>query len=339
MTAPDPTVEGLAKFAIRGQASLGLFSAEGGQFTGGHGMTQDNRLKTAAQLSTLWDGGPIRRVRAGDGLTILRGRRFAFHMMIQPGAAVPFLCDPLLRDQGLLSRMLVAAPASLAGTRMARTVDEHDEAAIRRYTGVILSLLRRTWPLVDGKDNELRPRVLPFSQEALDEWRQFHDEIEGDLAPNGRLRPIRDFAGKAPEHAARIAGVLAIVGDADAPEITGEDYRRGAALARWYVEEAARLAAASMTDPAIAKAARLLDWWRERPEHHDGLALRTVLQFGPAELRAKAPAEAAMKVLIGHGWARQITEKPLRWSLAESARESTPCYSATPATAVLGRAE
>src|SRR5262249_17327146 len=60
----------------------------GGQFTGGHGMSQDNRLKTAASLSALWDGGPIRRVRAGDGVIILRGRRFAFHIMIQPGAAI-----------------------------------------------------------------------------------------------------------------------------------------------------------------------------------------------------------------------------------------------------------
>jgi hypothetical protein len=91
-------------------------------------MSQDNRLKTAASLSALWDGGPIRRVRAGDGVTILRGRRFAFHIMIQPGAAISFLYDPMLRDQGLLSRVLVAAPASLAGTRIARTVDTRDES-------------------------------------------------------------------------------------------------------------------------------------------------------------------------------------------------------------------
>src|SRR5215216_4116988 len=101
-------------------------------------MNADNRLKTAATLSTLWDGGPIRRVRAGDGWTILNGRRFAFHMMIQPAAALPFLCDPALRDQGLLSRLLVAAPASLAGTRLARAVDSHDEATIQRYAHAIL---------------------------------------------------------------------------------------------------------------------------------------------------------------------------------------------------------
>ena len=42
---------------------MGVFSAEGGQFIGGHGMSEDNRLKTAAALSGVWDGEPIKRVR------------------------------------------------------------------------------------------------------------------------------------------------------------------------------------------------------------------------------------------------------------------------------------
>ena len=46
-----------------------------GQFVGGHGMSPDHRLKTASALSELWDGRPIKRVRAGDGVTILNGRR------------------------------------------------------------------------------------------------------------------------------------------------------------------------------------------------------------------------------------------------------------------------
>lgn len=85
-------------------AALGVFTAEGGMFTAGHGMNDDNRLKTAAMLSELWDGKPIKRVRALDGVTILPGRRLALHVMIQPDAAAGFLCNETLRDQGLLSR-------------------------------------------------------------------------------------------------------------------------------------------------------------------------------------------------------------------------------------------
>jgi Protein of unknown function (DUF3987) len=120
LTAPDPTIEGLAKIWLNAPASLGLFSAEAGQFVGGHGMSADHKLKTAAALSEMWDGKGMRRLRAGDGLTILDGRRLATHLMLQPEAAATFLGDGLLKDQGFLSRVLIAAPQSLSGTRLYR---------------------------------------------------------------------------------------------------------------------------------------------------------------------------------------------------------------------------
>ena len=98
--------------------SLGIFTAEGATFTGGHGMTADNKKRTAATFSEAWDGKPLKRLRAGDGLSILPGRRLALHMMVQPGVAADFLSDEVLRDQGLHSRILVAASPALAGTRL-----------------------------------------------------------------------------------------------------------------------------------------------------------------------------------------------------------------------------
>jgi hypothetical protein len=73
LTCPEPTFEGLTRLLASGQPSMGIFSGEGGQFLGGHGMNQDNRLKTAAAMSGLWDGEPIRRVRQGDGSMVLPG--------------------------------------------------------------------------------------------------------------------------------------------------------------------------------------------------------------------------------------------------------------------------
>ncbi len=72
-TCPEPTFEGLCKLLAVGQPSVGVFASEGGQFIGGHGMSDDNKLRTAAGLSSVWDGEPIRRVRAGDGSIILPG--------------------------------------------------------------------------------------------------------------------------------------------------------------------------------------------------------------------------------------------------------------------------
>ena len=89
--------------------------------TGGYGFSPDHRLKTAAALSTLWDGSGVRRFRAGDGIADFPGRRLALHLMVQPDAAGRFYSEPILRDQGFLSRLLIAAPATLAGRRMWRT--------------------------------------------------------------------------------------------------------------------------------------------------------------------------------------------------------------------------
>ena len=60
----EPTFEGLCKLLAVGWPSVGIFAAEGGQFIGGHGMADDAKLRTAAGLSALWDGEPIKRVRA-----------------------------------------------------------------------------------------------------------------------------------------------------------------------------------------------------------------------------------------------------------------------------------
>jgi len=113
LTIPEPTLEGLHKFLALGEPSIGLFSDEGGTFIGGYGMSDDIRLRTGSGLSDLWDGKAIKRVRGGDGVLFLKGRRLSLHLMVQPGIAEALLADPILMQQGLLSRVLVSAPPSI----------------------------------------------------------------------------------------------------------------------------------------------------------------------------------------------------------------------------------
>jgi hypothetical protein len=70
-------------------AALGLFSDEGGQFVGGYGMLAENKLKTVACLSSLWDGKPIVHQRAIDGTVIHYGKRLA----LREARAI---CSPIL---------------------------------------------------------------------------------------------------------------------------------------------------------------------------------------------------------------------------------------------------
>ena len=87
LTLGESTAEGLAKHMPTLPGALGIFSPEGGQFLSGHGFSSDAKLRTAASFASLWDGQGLRRLRAGDGLIDLHGRRLACHLMIQPEAA------------------------------------------------------------------------------------------------------------------------------------------------------------------------------------------------------------------------------------------------------------
>jgi hypothetical protein len=157
-------------------------------------------------LSAAWDGQPIKRVRA-DGAMVLPGRRLAMHLMAQPDVTGLMLNDPLLAEQGLLSPRI----------------------------------LERPLPVVTGTRNTLAPSALRLSNDATRLFVAFHDHVETRVGAGGELEPIRGLANKLPEHAARIAAVLAMVSDFDAGEVGSIQMTAGIDLAQHYATEALRL--------------------------------------------------------------------------------------------------
>ncbi len=300
LTLGESTAEGLAKHMPALPGALGIFSAEGGQFLSGHGFSPDAKLRTAASFGQLWDGLGLRRLRAGDGLIDLHGRRLACHLMIQPEAAAGVLGDPVLRDQGLLSRFLIAAPESLAGKRMWQEPRAGTEPALRRYIARMLAIFE-TPALASGKAaNELAPRPLELSPEAREVWIAFHDAVEVAMRPDGLLAGSRDVAGKAAEQAGRMAGVLQIIDDASATAIEADAMMHACEVADWHLREATRLASEALIPPSIRDAGILLDWL-----HKKGLGTITaaILQkAGPGPLRRKTRLDPALDALKEHGW-------------------------------------
>jgi hypothetical protein len=123
LVCSEPTYEGLVLAFLAAQPSMGLFYDEGALFVGANGMNAENGSKMIPGLSSFWDGTPVKRVRAGDGATVISGRRLAAHLMMQPNVASNILSDAELRDQGFLPRVLVAAPCSTAGSRFQRDTE------------------------------------------------------------------------------------------------------------------------------------------------------------------------------------------------------------------------
>jgi hypothetical protein len=307
LTCPEPTFEGLCKLYGYGQPSLGIFAAEGGQFIGGHGMSDDNKLKTAAGLSSAWDGDPIRRVRSGDGASILPGRRLAAHLMAQPAVADILFRDRLLADQGLLSRLLVTAPDATAGTRLWHDEQPETDRDLKRYGARLLAILETPLPLAAGKSNELEPRRLLLSSAGRALWIKFADHIERAIAPGAGLEPIRGLANKLPEHAARLAAVLTLVRDIDAGEMVAADIEAGIALAEHYAAEALRLFGASRISADLRLAQKLLDWllyqWTE-----PAISLPDIYQRSLNTIGDKATATKLVAILEDHGYLYRIPQ-------------------------------
>lgn len=305
ITVADTTLEGLVKNWPDLHAGLGLFSAEGGQFTGGHGMAEENRLRTSAHLSSFWDGTSAKRIRAGDGATLLQGRRLTFHMMLQPQAAAGFLSDPVLRDQGLLSRILVAAPSSLAGTRLHKPVTAEDETAIEAFGATIKRILSIPTPLAEGKRNELEPRSLKLTDDAKKLFYKMSDHIERQMGKDGGLEGLKDVGAKTPENAARIAAILTLIDNTAAQFITAETMSQALKLADWYLGEAARLHEARRTDPQLVIAQDLLDWILASGLRQ--INQRDIMRSGPKKLRTRAALKPVLTLLVDHHWLTQIS--------------------------------
>lgn len=300
LTCGEPTYEGLWLLLMNGPGAAGVFSAEGGQFVGGHAMSADNKLKTAAALSELWDGGLVKRVRRGDGVSTLSGRRVCLHLMLQPDAAARFLSDRVLLDQGLLSRVLVTAPPSTMGTRFGFRSDR-SERNLENYLSAIRAHWQRPMNYQPNKRGALDPRILRLSDEAGDLVTAFGAYVEENLGEHGALRPVSGFANKLPEHATRLAGVFTFIEDATATQIDGPTMQSGITIARWYASEALRLLESGALSPELVLAEQVRRWLMEEWSE-DFVSLPDIYQKGPRRVRDNAKARNVVRQLEDHGY-------------------------------------
>ena len=157
LTLENITPEGIERHLVEGRPWCGLFSAEGGAVIGGHGFSDDARMRTAALLNDLWDGHPVRRSRAQGGAVFLPGRRCSTHIMMQPVVADELFGDTMLAGMGLMARALVVAPESTAGTRYWRDTPPECRAALDAYNGRIEYLLSRPPVTAPGTEDVLDP--------------------------------------------------------------------------------------------------------------------------------------------------------------------------------------
>jgi hypothetical protein len=324
----EPTLEGLYRHFREGRPSLGLVNDEGGQFVGGHAMQEDTWLRTAAGLSHLWDGKPIRRSRGGEGNYALYGRRLTTHLLMQPRVADRLFANPDLVDQGLLTRVLAVRPESASGTRVFHKISPENFSALSRFSGNIGAILQKPVPLAEGKRNQLAPRTLTLDSEAEMLWIRFVDDVEAEMKPGRAWETIRGLANKLGNHAARLATVLTLINDLNATTVAANTLADAIVLARYYAGEALRIRDASQVNADLALAERLLGWllteWREKESDNRLVSLPDIYQFGPRPIRDRETAQKLIAILEDHGWLQRVEPARINgvprrevWSIAK----------------------
>lgn len=186
------------------------------------------------------------------------------------------------------------------GSRLSEHETPEIPPAIARYRSRLQAILEAPLPLSGNVPNELNPRMLPVSTAARRVLTGFGDHIETMLGINGELRPISGIANKLPEHAARIAGVLALVRDIGAGEIDAAEMAAGVELAQYYAAEALRLDGGSRVSAELRLAQLMLDWLLSQWDE-PAISLPDLYQRGPGAIRDGSTARKVATILEEHG--------------------------------------
>ena len=311
-TSSEPTMEGLFKYFPDSYPCHGIFSAEGGEFIGGHAMMPDAKTRTAAALNKLFDGDIPDRPRASQDWVKLKGKRLVLHLLVQSGPMETLLGDSDLINQGLLSRILIGAPLSIAGTRFYQDPSREDEAAYAVYLKRMAKLLEVQPQFRPGTNNELQPGIIEMSYEAKTLWVEFYNENERGIKEIDNAL-VKSVAQKSPEMAARIAAVIALVRGLEPcpeegnrpftiPTISATEMRGGITLAKYYRGEIARLAETGASK-SIKNALLLLNWFQK----HGGrsISMAEINQVGPKRIRSVTEIRSIIKILMSYGWVRK----------------------------------
>ena len=325
----DFTTDGLLLQLQEGRPSVAMWTPEAG-IQINHSFSQNQVVRTLSYLNTAWDGGDIFKVRAGKGNRVyIPSDTYSVSIVwaVQVDIALPLLFSPLALN-GLLARCLISrddtSPSPGEST-------DRDEDLVRGFNGQVLRVRERQDCGVEyaAKVHGLRMQrpTIELTHDAREQLAAFYGR-QRSLASCLRARGQRHettFAERAPEQAARLAGVFTAWDNygqegpvREAPHTDAANVARAIRLVEWHQGEIARLAAVSGTTPKAQYAMQLAKviaqvvsdpastHGRYPLINEKGLAIHTLAnRRGHPVVRGDTDIRrAVIKILIHHGYIR-----------------------------------
>lgn len=203
LLADDTTPEALAALmAVHGQR-IAMLEAEGGFFDTLAGRYSSGVPNLDAVLKA-WSGEALRIDRRHAEPILLDDPTLTLILSAQPDVLAGAAQTPSFRGRGLLGRLLFLLPKSLVGRRSIETFPI-PEALRQQYSATLRRLLALPWNM-DGS-GEAIPYILALEHEAKAAWLSFAAEVELALAEGASMAGMRDWGGKLPGQALRLAGL------------------------------------------------------------------------------------------------------------------------------------
>ena len=281
----DATIQALVAGLTNNGRSAALVNDEFGQFINGPMASH------LPQINSLWDGSVALTDRKTEGSSTLTDPRLTILFQTQPSVLEQFLSKRWdeVRGNGWMARFLITRSYSTQGTRF-ESGSNISPIALEKFKERVRALINRTG----------EPQLLRFSPDAQLAWQNWANAFEQNIQPGGCYANAPDFASKAAEQVARMAGVLHAFTEDDNLEISQATVNTAATIIDAYGQQYAQLINQRSTVRDIQQDAMDLDLWIRGQLIRRGLNwmdVPTLLQYGPNRLRTKNKLDLVLEHL------------------------------------------
>lgn len=298
----DATPEALADFMGRHNECAAIIEAEGGIFELLSGLYTKGRANLNLVLKS-WCGESVTIDRRSRDTLNLQHPALTMCLTPQPEVLTDIAQKPGFRGKGLLGRILFCLPRSLLGRRTVET-KPINEALAARYRAMLLRILET--PPAMNVHGERCLYEIRLSDDAYRAWVAFAEHVERELRDSGTFENIRDWAGKLPGQAIRIAGIYHVAVEPEPMKrpISETTMRQALTLAAVLADHALLAFDFMGADPVVECGKRIWRWINDtRPET---FTARDAQQAVKGKYPKMDQVNAGLRVLVERAYIRPM---------------------------------
>ncbi len=326
LLADDCTPEKLGALLQDQGGRIAVLSAEGGVFEQMAGRYSANGTPNLDIYLKGHAGDSHRVDRVGRPSECVLAPALTLGLAVQPEVLRGLMDKPGFRGRGLLGRFLYSLPRSPLGFRAIDPPPMPPEIR-EAYRQGILALL--ALPAGTDAEGNPQPHTLTLTPDALAELQGFQAWIEPQLAPDGNLGTMADWAGKLVGAVARLAGILHAAEHvtAGAPweiPVSRETLLRARCLADYLIPHAQAAYAEMGANPDVDAAQHLLRWIQKTG--CASFTKRDAYQGTKGRFRQVRAMEPGLSLLAEHSFVRRRVEG----ERSGPGRPASPIYDVNP---------